>query len=85
MLGKLIRIEKSTEKPAYVNDKITGEVRPVIGNEFEGTDITQYSISLFGGYLQINVFSYPIDGEFDKVIPWFWTTKEAIPRKYAGK
>ncbi len=83
MLSKIIRIEKTTEKPAFVKDNITKEIRTVYGDEFKGENITHYRL-IIANYLEIGFFIFPIDGKLDKVIPfWFWTEKYVIPRKYA--
>lgn len=83
MLNKIIMIEKIVEKPAYVKDNITKEIRPIIDKEFEGEKITHYRIVL-ANYFEIGLRIIPIDGRLDKVIPfWFWTEKEVIPKEYA--
>lgn len=83
MISKIIRIEKIIEKPAYVKDNITKEIRHIADNEFKGKKITHYRIIL-ANYFEIGFFIFPLDGELDKIIPfWFWTEKEVIPSEYA--
>ena len=83
MISKIIRIERTTEKPAYVKDNITKMMRPIIDDEFKGEKITYYRIILVN-YFEIGLRIIPIDGKLDKVIPfWFWTEKEVIPSEYA--
>lgn len=83
VISKIIRIERTTEKPAYVKDNITEEIRHIADNEFKGKKITHYRIIL-ANYFEIGFFIFPLDGELDKIIPfWFWTEKEVVPSKYA--
>ena len=82
MISKIVRIERITEKPAYVKDNITKEIRHIADNEFKGEKITHYRLVL-ANYFEIGLRIIPIDGKLDKVIPfWFWTEKEVIPSKY---
>jgi hypothetical protein len=40
MISRIIKIERTTEKPAYVKDNITKEIRHIADNEFKGEKIT---------------------------------------------
>jgi hypothetical protein len=78
MISKIIRVERIKEKPAYVYDNITKETRHIKDNEFKGKNIINYRIVL-ANYLEIGLRIIPIDGQLDKLIPfWFWVEKEAI-------
>lgn len=82
-MSKIIRIERTIEKPAYIMDNITKEIRHIREDEFKGENIIHYMIVLVN-YFEIGFYIFPIDGELDKIIPfWFWTEKEVIPSKYA--
>lgn len=82
MISKIIRIEITTEKPEYVKDNITKEIRHVADNEFKGKKITHYRIIL-ANYFEIGLRIIPAEGRLDKIIPfWFWTEKEVIPSEY---
>lgn len=82
MISKIIRIERIIEKPVYVYDSITKETRHIADNEFKGKKIIHYRIVL-ANYLEIGLLIIPIDGQLDKLIPfWFWIEKEAVSSKY---